>query len=547
MGGARVPRRRRAPAPSARPGLLAAAVALALTGLVLLPAPPAAGAPVPPTRPVGGAGTTLTFGVAASNPSISPAFWGANLRPYYALTGTQGQAYAAAHLSFVRWPGGAIADRFNVTANLIYADNGTAYAPPASASAFVAWCRSVGCQAIVGLPGEIDDASTAAYYVAYYQHALGFTPAYYEIGNEPAVWTHFGVPWSSWNESQATNATPTGYADLVHRYIAAIRSVDPTARFIGLPGLGTGAWGETTWIRATVHANAANLSAVALHVYPGGAATGTNASLAQFYATLGSNSAISVRVPQDRAAIAAACGGCSIAIFASELGSGTQGGPFDTWMNGFEVVPYLAQEFVQAITLNLSNVDLFAFQSSYGGSLLSPTGTSTFATTLYDEMLARLLPTLVPSGLSVPLSGLSAVVTRNAGATSFAVLLVNTNTTANATVVLNAANQTLVAGSSWSWNRSLGAPRLLAWTGATPPRVRLAPASVAIVLLNESLTTAHASVPGLAGGIAPGLAVPALSATSLLGMVAPTSLTLPCWAVAQRRREERLTAANAGR
>ena len=536
MVAARLGGRRRAPHPAPWRRALALSVPIALATLALLPLPPAHALSVTPPRPVGAVATSLSFSSAPSDPAISSAFWGANLRPYYALGSTQSQTFDASGLSYVRWPGGAIADRLNVTANLIYNDNGTSYAPPTSSSAFVSWCQSVGCRAIVGLPGEIDRPATAAYYVAYYEKTLGFTPAYYEIGNEPSVWTHYGTPWSGWNVSQATNATPVAYANLVHAYIAAIRSVDPTARFIGLPGLGTGAWGEPTWIRASVRLNGPNLSAVAIHVYPAGFVTGTNGTLAQFYATLGSNSSLGVRVPPDRAAIAAACARCSIDLVASELGSGTAGGPFNTWMDGYAVVPYLAEEFEQAIALNLTNVDVFALQSSYGGSLLTPTGNATNATTLYHEMLSRLLPRFVPSTLSVSANGVSALVTRNVATTSFAILVVNTNLTANATLALNARNQTLVTGARWTWNATSSGPLLLSWVGAVPPLLHLGPESVALILLNESITTSHATLWNLAGGVPPGLAIPTLSAASLLGLAAPTSLTFPCWAVAQRER-----------
>ena len=111
-------------------------------------------------------------------------------------------------------------------------------------TSFVTWCETFGCHAILELPAEIDDPSTAAYDVSYTERVLAFHPSYWEIGNEPAIWTHFEIPWSEWNASQAQNATPEQFAQVVPAYNIAIHSVDPSAPIIGLGGVGTGAFAE---------------------------------------------------------------------------------------------------------------------------------------------------------------------------------------------------------------------------------------------------------------------------------------------------------------
>ena len=519
--------------------LLSVALGAAVVILLLSSLPNGTASPIAgrTPRPLALPSATLSYTNGSTVAVLGSDFWGANLRPYYSLGTTQTQTYGASGLDLIRWPGGAVADRYNVTANLIYNDSGTSYAPPANASAFVRWCVSVSCSSIIGLPGEIDSPATAASYVAYYERVLHFTPDYFEIGNEPAVWTHYGVGWGGWNASQNLNATPGSYADLVHAYVAKIRSVDPTARIIGLPGLGTGAYGESTWIQATVAENGPNLSAISIHVYPAGGATGPNGTLAQFYATLSSPSSLGVRVPTDRAAIAAACPNCSIALIASELGSGTAGGPYDGWMNGFAVAPYLAQELVHAVSLNISSVDLYAFQSSYGGSILTPNGSATPSATLYQSLLVHLYPTVVLSTLATNASGLSAVVTQNALGTSFAVLAVNTNLTANLSIAVRPVNQTVTSGQLWTWSASASTPGRRVWTGLAPPPLMLAPESVAVLLVNSTVGRLHFVIPTLAGGLPPGLAMPDLTPGALLGMVAPTSMTFPCWALSRNRVE----------
>ena len=54
----------------------------------------------------------------------------------------------------------------------------------------------------------MNEPAVAAAEVDYVVHTLGFEPSYWELGNEPVNWNHFGVPWAQWNLSQRLNATP---------------------------------------------------------------------------------------------------------------------------------------------------------------------------------------------------------------------------------------------------------------------------------------------------------------------------------------------------
>lgn len=471
-------------------GLAAGAclLVLVLTVVGTLSAPTVGVRPAPPAGAVG-ATLLVPSATAAGSPTvIGSDFWGANLRPYYSLGSTASSTYRSTGLSVVRWPGGAVADRLNLTANRIYNDNGTFSTPPVNESAFVGWCRAVGCAAVIGLPGEIDSPSTAAYYVAYTEQTLHFTPLYWEIGNEPALWTHFGYPWTGWNESQDRNATPASYAQVVHAYIQAIRAVDPTAQFLGLPGVGQGADGEAGWIRATVAVNGANLSGVAIHVYPaGGNVTGT-ASLGGFFATLGGSSSLPSRITADRAAITGACATCGpIPILVTELGSGTQGGAYNSYMTGFPDVPYLATEVIQALAVNVSQIDLFAFQATYGGSLLEANGTPSRTAVLYEDLLAHLGPTVATTFQGPTNSGVVGVTTQAANGSGDVVLLANTNLSNAFTVApTGLPPSTPAAGTLLTWNGTTATPVATAFAANGTPTVSLPAESVALLILNGS-------------------------------------------------------------
>ena len=417
---------------------------------------------------------------AGLNWTLPPSFWGANVRVYYPLGAAQTDAFTDRPIDFARWPGGATTDEYNYTANRIYQDSGTSYVPPSNESQFISWCRSVGCSAIFQLPAEIDDPSTAAYYVNYTISTLHFRPAYWEIGNEPALWTHFGIPWSLWRSSQNVNATPGSYAQTVQSYARAIRAVDPSAHLIGLPGVGTGGYGEASWITATVRLNGPNLSAVAIHVYPAGGGTppGTNVSGASFLATLYGSGSLPYRVPRDRAAILAACPNCTrLALFVTELGSGTNGGPYQSLMSSFPQVPYIAAELAQAIALHVPNVDLYALQANYSGSLLNLSGGSTISDTLYALILSQLQSYVLNFSVSRSLPTVFLVPTRNAAGTQFALLAISVNDTSAERIGFGGAIfPSTDAGSMWTWGGGSVGPARSSWTTGNGPTSFLLPA-----------------------------------------------------------------------
>jgi hypothetical protein len=494
------------------------------------------GGPLYPVQTAAPSGPILSLGNSSIVATEASTFLGANVRPYYSLGSAETSAYQSAGLQYVRWPGGDVVEAYNVTANVIYNDNGTSGPAPTNVSTFAHWCKSVGCHAIIGLPAEIDRPSTAAYYVSYIERTVGFTPSYWEIGNEPSIWTHFGVSWAKWNTSQDENATPTTYATLLHQYIAAIRSVDPAARFVALGGIGTGAWGEPTWISAAVKQNGANLSAVSIHVYPAGGITSGSQTAGSFYSTLQNSNSISVRVPLDRVAIAQACPSCHIAIFVTELGSGSTGGPFSTYMGGFPVVPYLAAEVVQALELNLTQVDLFAFEGSYNGSLLNDSGTPTGVATLYHSFLRPLDPEILSTNLSQPARGFYVLPTRTLLSGESTILVVNTNVSATLSFQVRPEGELAVYQTLTVW--SPGDPAPIATTSATTSTiaVRVPPESVALLQVGGGIILNHALPTPVSPAIGISLALPAPTVQGVLTIAAPTSMTFPCWAVASARR-----------
>ncbi|MCI4328952.1 MAG: hypothetical protein L3J86_05145, partial [Thermoplasmata archaeon] len=319
----------------------------------------------------------------------------------------------------------------------------------------------------------------------------------------PAIWTHFQVPWSRWNGGQDTNATPASYALLVRQYVQAIHRVDPAAPIIGLGGVGTGAYGETSWISATVAENGPNLSAVAIHVYPAGTPPSGTATLAQFFSNATGAHSLAARVPADRAAIRSACLTCTtLALLVTEYGSASSFGSFSQYAFGFPQVPFVASEVIQGLDLNVSQMYLRQVETPHAGSWIDgSTGYLHPLYTLYSELLPMLGPIVVPTTVAPADPGVTTVATESVPNGSRTILVDNTNVSTSVTLQLDSTLEVAGPDIVWSWNQSSAAPveRNGIWNSSTewtiPP--------VGILLIHTAAPSVNSSVLVHAGGTAP--------------------------------------------
>jgi hypothetical protein len=484
--------RSRRPLASARPTPgRRAAVALAI-GLLLIPsalfpanlrAPPSSGPAPPAWFTTDLKITNASIGVQTGTVvrAINASFWGADVTPDRPLGTTETKAWSAAHLTLVRWPGGAFSDRFDVTHNRIYFDDGSYVAADTSTAQFVTWCKSLHCQAIVGLPGELNNASLAKSYVSYIENQLSFHPAFWEIGNEPALWDHFGIRWSHWTSSQEKNATPSTYATMVANYSAAIHAVDPKAKIIGLSGVGTGGHYDRSWITATVRKNGPVLAAVAIHVYPAGLGNVTDPTLSGFFSTLRTASSLYSRAAPDLAAIRAACPNCSkIDLFATEINSASGGGgKFATYMAHFPEVPYMAANLIQGLTGGLAGLETYLFEGSYPGGLLDHNGTPRPLATFYDRFLPYFGNEIVASTLTTNDTGLYAVAMRQTASSNYSLFVSNVGW---ATVSLRFGGLPVSSGGvRVLWSSGTTAPTVTRYTTTVPTSWSIPGRSVGIL------------------------------------------------------------------
>jgi hypothetical protein len=440
--------------------------------------------------PVGGPVTeTLSVGRLVGYPA--PGFWGVNVRVDTSLSSGDASRFNQTPDTWVRWPGGATADGLNITTDQIRNDSGGTYQPPQTAAEFVTWCGWIHCHAIVELPAEINDSHTAAYYVRYFESSLGFRPNFWEIGNEPAAWTHFNVPWTGWSSQDHTNATPFQYAYVVKQYVAAIRAVDVRAKIIGLPGLGTGTAGERAWIQNVVAYNGATIDALAVHTYPAGAGS-SNATLATFYASLSGPGSFRMKIPGDRAQILTACPTCtSMQLFSTETSSAVDGGSYDAAMASEAQGVYMMAETIEGLSLNLSNVDYFAYDSSYHGSWFTESRRPSPMLPvfqLYSYLFNNSTWGQTFSASVAPASGsLFTLVERNATHAGRSETLMVSNTDTVTTYSLSLVGSGFPwthAASVYSWDSSSSAPSVTNFgSGTMPPLFAIPPQGILEVVV----------------------------------------------------------------
>ncbi len=424
------------------PGLWALVLILGIVALLAVPLPAdasaAAAAPsasAPPPQGSGAGAIGVNFSYADTTPiQLSNIFWGTSISPRARLLPEEGDLINATPTQIVVWPGANAGEHFDPLNDTFWKNGHTTGTPLTNESQFVAWCRSIRCEAILQVPGEIDSPSYAAEIVEYTTgngtitidnavthepevlHDLDFQPAYWEIGNEPELWTCWQLPWTEWGATNCESKkntgpetpTPQQYAEEVAQYIPAMRAVDPTIRFIGIPATGraNGPYSLYDWIYNTTLYNGPNLSGVAFHEYP--VSKSKIEALDQFYGAITNSTAqgasdLLTRDDQVERAIYSAsvnnsCTTCykTIKVFVTEIGSGLSHGANSIYVQGFPGALSLAAQMTEAMDLNITNLDLFAAVLGTSNSWFNFTGEVRPDYTMYSEILNHLGTTAYP-------------------------------------------------------------------------------------------------------------------------------------------------------
>ena len=364
--------------------------------------------PAPLTGPTN---STLTVGNMTA--TLGPDFFGTTVNNEVHMLRDEANAINATPAHVIVWPGamaGEDYDPFTETHYNTY--DGTPTTALATEAQFVQTCEAIHCTAIIQVPAEIDNASFAEAIVNYTEVNLSFHPAYWMIGNEPELWSHWKVPWSHWGYQYTTGPTPTQFGNEVLAYVRAIRDVDNTTPILGLPASGCtcGSYTFAQWISGVLAVTGDKIQAVAFHEYPAGWLGTGDGSLLDFYVTIQTSVNIPTRMASARAAVQSACAGCNVSVFISELGSALSWSSYGQYAAGFSGSLSLAAQITQAMDVNLTNIDLFAAQLPTSNSWFNQTGYARPDYALYTHILSQLGTQVYPvnlTGLGLSLYGIA--------------------------------------------------------------------------------------------------------------------------------------------
>jgi hypothetical protein len=411
------------------------AILLLPGGALAMPLGQSLHSPIAQSTSAPSASGSVVVGSARNVSAVAPAFWGLNTPATQPFTKTDATHVSATPVTYILFPGGRLGENLNYTSNRLTFENGTHQQAATSVRTFIASCRSFGCQAILQLPAEINAPKTAAYYANYVVHTLHFQPAYWEIGNAPSGWSYYGIPWSHWGSRGVHNTTPTLFANEVKAYITAVKAVDSSGHFLALgSGLGPRNYSKS-WVTELAKVDGHNLAGISIHSYILTVGP-SHPTWAQLFANLRGYYSLPLQVAADRADIKAVCSTCTkLDVFVTEINA-AEFSNYSHLLPSFAGTLYIAAETVQGLSLQVPNLDWFAYDSNFTGSWLIWPNHWQKQYYLFTDIMPHLENGVLPTAVTGPTT-FYAVATYNSS--GLALLMVNVNTTSSVSVDVSRA------------------------------------------------------------------------------------------------------------
>ncbi|MGC2289325.1 MAG: hypothetical protein WA688_05650 [Thermoplasmata archaeon] len=243
---------------------------------------------------------------------------------------------------------------------------------------------------ILGVPAEINNVSTMTYEVEWLQRTTGWEPNCWAIGNEPEVWTHFGIPWTSWQAPDDRTPTAAQFALLAENYTDTLRSIDgPDTCIIGLesndpiPNI-------ESFTNATTAA-VPNDTAVSFHSYPDdkcdlNGVGSTTAPVTQLLSP--ANLTLTQASYNDSVANAH---GVPVDIQEFNMGSASASPLCDPWVAGYTDSVFTSAVVAQALTYGVPQFTFFHFYCKTSDCLVDETTRVPDPTYwLYTDLLSQM-------------------------------------------------------------------------------------------------------------------------------------------------------------
>ena len=425
-----------------------------------LPSPTATSRPTPTPEPTAAANTLL---VAAQHPvgNISPYVYGANTGPWSFVSAELMPLAEAAHIRYLRFPGGNWGDQNDLR--------------PAQIDAFIALCRRLGAEPAISVRLRGGTPEQAAELVRYTNLARGYHVRYWSIGNEPDLYGDYDLTRynAAWRATAEAMLAVDGDILLIGPDLSQVRPDDPLTDDQGQP-----------WLRGFLEANGDLVDIVAVHRYPFPHANGQPATASELLANPPEWDRI---IPYLRETVREATGR-DLPLAITEVNShwsGATGGEAtpDSYFNAV----WWADVLGRLIRQNVSMVAYFALQSPaqmggwglFGRFDVRPTyGVYRLYARLGDQLL------LTDSGIE-GVSLTAARETQEEGHSALTIIVVNRNTyTVNATLRLPQW-RSAQAAEIWQLGQD-GLPQRVPgfWIEDGSP-IELPPTSVTLYILKE--------------------------------------------------------------
>lgn len=435
---------------------------LAIPAVVLL-GPMVAGSghsAAPRPQSVTGVSASLVAGpLVAQTPST---FWGevvqTDCATCIATDPAVGAFLNASPFTWVRYGQGS--DECNLSADRSYGPNGAVTGGCGfNIPALKRWCdsRLPHCHVILGLPGENNNSAEDAAIAKYVVQSDGFQPDYWAIGNEPTGWTHYGIPWTKWATTDHAAPTPLAYAFDLRAAIAAVRAVDPGAKFIGVQAACSC---NGAWFTDVASVDGASVSAYAYHSYPSSVLR-TTETLQELYDPLASKANLTSSFAAVRAAISAGCANCAtLPVFVDEYNAGPGWAP-SNWGGTYANAVFLAASVTQALRANVSQLAPFDLQTfsttGFGYSMMNGKDVVAPPGTLFTHLLSHLATgSVYAANVRTTVPGVWSVLTENSSAVTF--LVVNTNLTHAIALSLGSVLLASTSSVAYAWSPGASAP-----------------------------------------------------------------------------------------
>ncbi len=338
---------------------------------------------------------------------------------------------------------------------------------------FKEWCaaRPGGCLWMASLPGEENESTAAVHYAKWYHSTLGLAPTYWEFGNEPEDWEHYGENITTWSTTDSSAPTANAYAAMVKSYIAAVSADFPSDHYVAIQ---SDCACSSTFLGKTALVDGGAAASLQFHTYPSD--EDSSSSIPNYLALLWSSANVTHQVELARANVLADCASCtSLAIGVGEYNGGPATGGFSPYDAEYPGAVFIAASVIQALRVGAADLTYF----SVGDLINQSTADLTPVGLLYQQLLAHLpLGSVYNYTVVAPgIEGVSSLLTQLNGQT--ALFIVNANVSSPVTLALQGPVYGGSPGYVWSWAASLADPS--EWTGDLPATLTVPAEGMAIV------------------------------------------------------------------